>query len=403
MSYPLIYFHRLHFPSESGQTLQVLRDYHAMASLGEAVHLLYRASVPFSPDELDAVLADYDLVRTPSFFLHGVGSGFLGSRRNLTRTVCRLLEAEGPGRNPVLIVRTIDHAREALALRDARHRGAVRVCLELHETALPHLVYSEEGRRWRSRWSLRREREVFRRVDGIICTVPSQVVILDRLFPRHAPVVVLPNGVMLSAFASLSEQTPHRTDGRFRLCYAGQLTPWKNPLVMVEALRYLPDRVVLDIAGGKTVREAQIREELVAYARSVGVAGRVNYVGYLLPKRIPKFLSEADGLVLPLGENVRSQYFTCPMKLFEYAASGVPMIVTRQPSTLSLIEHGVQAIMVPPNSAGELADAVRRLLADADLGRRLAANARKWVAQYDYGTRAVRYREFVTQTIHPQA
>jgi hypothetical protein len=31
----LIYFHRLHFPSESGQTIQVLRDYHALARAGK--------------------------------------------------------------------------------------------------------------------------------------------------------------------------------------------------------------------------------------------------------------------------------------------------------------------------------------------------------------------------------
>ncbi len=47
MSYTFIYLHRLHFPSESGQTIQVLRHYHALAVRGETVHIYYRARSPF--------------------------------------------------------------------------------------------------------------------------------------------------------------------------------------------------------------------------------------------------------------------------------------------------------------------------------------------------------------------
>jgi glycosyltransferase involved in cell wall biosynthesis len=125
----------------------------------------------------------------------------------------------------------------------------------------------------------------------------------------------------------------------------------------------------------------------------------VEYLGYLPPKLVPRFLVGADALLLPLGENVRSRFFTCPMKLFEYAASGIPMVVTRQPSTMSLIEDGVQALMVEPNSATDLARAIRRLLEDKPLREHVAGNARKWVAQYSYQQRAVKYREFLDQLL----
>jgi glycosyltransferase involved in cell wall biosynthesis len=83
------------------------------------------------------------------------------------------------------------------------------------------------------------------------------------------------------------------------------------------------------------------------------------------------------------------------MKLFEYAASGVPMIVARQPTTLSLVRDGEQALLVSPDSAQDLADAVKRLMTSPELAARLAARAREWVRQYAYAERARRYQEFL--------
>ena len=164
---------------------------------------------------------------------------------------------------------------------------------------------------------------------------------------------------------------------------------------MIEALRFLPDHMVLDIAGGKLGEDEATKERLMEKCESHGVAHRVNYFGFLPPAQIPSFLSQADCLMLPLGNNVQSRLFTSPMKLFEYAASHVPMVVTRQPTTASLIQDGVHALMVEPNSARELARAVEALSADRTLTRNLAENAGKWVAEYAPEKRVERYGDFL--------
>jgi glycosyltransferase involved in cell wall biosynthesis len=104
---------------------------------------------------------------------------------------------------------------------------------------------------------------------------------------------------------------------------------------------------------------------------------------------------QADALLLPLGNNMQSRYFTSPMKLFEYAASGVPMAVARQPTTLSLLRDGVEAVMFSPDSAHELAAVVSDLMQSPELATRLAMRAREWVRQYSYAERARRYHEFL--------
>jgi len=292
-----------------------------------------------------------------------------------------------------LVTRTLDHARAALALRDRVGRPAPKVVLELHETAIPHMIYLEQGRPLRALWSRFLEKRTFRALDGIICTVGSQRALLDRLYPNHAPVAILPNGVP-ARLLDLPLSRRENAGPAVHLGYAGQLNAWKNVAVMIEALKYLPPQVVLDMAGGKAGEEARTRATLIEIAEQSGVAGRVNYAGFLPPVKVPEFIAGTDILLLPLGDNAQSRHFTSPMKLFEYAASGVPMVVTRQPTTESLIEDGVQALMAEPGSARSMAGAVEALMAEPALGRRLADNAREWVGQYTYDKRAAQLADF---------
>jgi glycosyltransferase involved in cell wall biosynthesis len=390
MSCRIIYFHRLEF-TVSGQTIQVLRDYHALLSHGHEVHLFYRAPQRLSDSELNAWMMRHGLAPAARFQVHYIEEGVAGKQR-LYRAV-RALMAESA--DPVLIaVRTVDHAARALRLRRQEGRERVKVLIELHETALPHMIYRDQGRRVRAWLSRRTERRVLREVDGIIATVGSQLPRLDEAFPVHARTIVLPNGVDLAAFAATHGIVKY-ADGVFRLRYAGQFTAWKNTDIMIESLTRLPQHVVLELAGGKPGAEARTRAAIEALAQRFGVEGRVRYVGLLSPVEVPAFLRQADALLLPLGDNIQSRHFTSPMKLFEYAASGVPMIVTRQPTTLSLVRDGQEAMMVSPGSADELARAVAALMESPEMARILARQAREWVQQYSYPLRAARYHAFI--------
>lgn len=396
MSCTVIYYHRLQFPSESGQTIQVLRDYHALACLGHTVHLIYRCARPLTEAEVIAALRGYGLDPLPALHLHPLAEGRRGKQR-LREAVQQIAQAAHE-ETVFLLTRTLDHARAALALRAQIGRFAVKVILELHETAIPHIIYREQGRWLRALLSQCLERRTFRALDGILCTVGSQLALLNSLYPIHAPVTVLPNGVSARL---LDRPLPRRaSDGKaVSLGYAGQLNAWKNVNIMIEALKFLPPHVVLDIAGGKAEAEQPTRDSLMEYAATTGVQGRVNYAGFLPPAEVPEFLSARDVLLLPLGNNAQSRHFTSPMKLFEYAASGVPMVVTRQPTTLSLIEDGVHALMAEPGSAQSMAGSISALLAEPERARTLAGNAREWVAQYTYDKRAMRLADFLDSMV----
>ena len=385
MALTFLYYHRLDFPSASGQTIQVLRDYRALVEFGHAVHLFYRASAPLTAEALTEALAAYGTPPHPRFQLHAIAPGRGGSAR-LHAAAQGVLDATAG--TAVVVTRTVDHALRAQRLL-APDLWRLH---ELHETALPHLVYAEQGRALRAWWSRRREARVFRAVHGLIATVGSQCTLLERLFPAHAPVVVLPNGVALAGFGGVAERP---RDGAYHLRYAGQLSGWKGTDLMIEALRELPPHVVLDIAGGRPSERAATEALLAATAAHYGVSARVVYHGFLPPVAVPRFLQGADALLLPLGDNVLARHFTSPMKLFEYAASGVPMVVARQPTTESLVQDGREALMFAPGSATGLAQAVTRLMREPALAAALATRARAWVAPFAYDERARRYVAFV--------
>jgi len=63
--------------------------------------------------------------------------------------------------------------------------------------------------------------------------------------------------------------------------------------------------------------------------------------------------------------------------LLEYMAAGRPIVATAVGGNTELVEHGVHALLVPPDDPGALARAIDRLLADRPLACRMGAAARR--------------------------
>lgn len=99
-------------------------------------------------------------------------------------------------------------------------------------------------------------------------------------------------------------------------------------------------------------------------------------------------ISVADVLVLPNKSGWReSELFTSPMKLFEYMASGKPVVASSLPSIREILSDN-NAFLVQPNNPAELARGIETLISNPELGKKLAAQALADVAQYSWEMRA---------------
>jgi glycosyltransferase involved in cell wall biosynthesis len=154
----------------------------------------------------------------------------------------------------------------------------------------------------------------------------------------------------------------------------GGLRVMKGHAVVVDAAarlaeRGLAPRVVF-------VGQGSWDERIRALVERVGLADRVTLTGFAAD--LPSVMSALDvALYVPLESEGMSRV------VFEYLAAGRAVVAARTGVVPEVLHDGEDALLVPAGEAGPLADAVARLVGDADLRARLGAAGRRLVeAEY---------------------
>ncbi|MCG5434122.1 glycosyltransferase family 4 protein [Mycobacterium sp. MYCO198283] len=194
---------------------------------------------------------------------------------------------------------------------------------------------------------------------------------------------VIPSGVNPDLFDGAAE--PARTGDR--VVFVGRLHPQKGVDTAVRALPMLPG-VTLVLAG-----DGPDRAELARLAQRLGVADRVEFLGFVPHDRVPQLLADADLFVMP------SQYEELGTAIVEAMASGVPVVASNIGGIPQLVDDGETGVLVPPGDPAELAAACRALLADPARSALMAKKALARTAAYQWPALADRvlavYRELV--------
>lgn len=208
-------------------------------------------------------------------------------------------------------------------------------------------------------------------------------------------IVVAPDGVDLSLFdIPVSKQEARAQvalpkEKRIVL-YAGSFdryVAWKGVDIFLGAVEHLPPDALIVLVGG---REDELERMKKEYAGK-----QVMFVGRKAHTSIPLYVKAADVLVLPnKSGDVASEEYTSPMKLFEYMASGTPIVSSDLPSVREVLSEK-SCVFVSPGSSRALADGIAKLAADQALGERIAAVAREDVRQYTWEKRAHRVMEYI--------
>ena len=103
----------------------------------------------------------------------------------------------------------------------------------------------------------------------------------------------------------------------------------------------------------------------------------------------------ADVLVLPNSAKPKiSSHYTSPLKLFQYMASGVPIIASDLPSIREILTDDT-AFWFPPDDERALARQIEYVLSHPDEARSKAARAREEVKKYTWDARASAILEYI--------
>lgn len=169
--------------------------------------------------------------------------------------------------------------------------------------------------------------------------------------------------------------------------YTGHLYGWKGVETLAEAAKYARGALFYIVGGTEGAIES--------FRQKWGTEPNIRIVGHRPHDEMPLWQKAADVLVLPntAKEEISARY-TSPMKLFEYMASGTPIVASGLPS-ISEIVGGGRAILVAPDDPHALADGITRAL-HAD-GHAESENARSWVQDHTWGKRAARILKAIAQ------
>ena len=143
------------------------------------------------------------------------------------------------------------------------------------------------------------------------------------------------------------------------LCIVGRLTPWKGHLTLLEAVAAVAGgrpRVRLLVVGEVAFWEHSYEEELRAHAARLGIADRVLWLGFR--DDIPDILRLCDVFVLPSVDEPFGR------AIIEAMAVARPVVATRSGGVPEIVVDGETGLLVAPQDAAALADALRVLLSD---------------------------------------
>lgn len=196
----------------------------------------------------------------------------------------------------------------------------------------------------------------------------------------HCRVEYVPGvGVDLSHFASVKCRDAMRRElgieaKDFALLSVGDLIPRKNQTTVIRALPLLPKDVTLTVCGDgpELINLRELAEEL-------GVSDRVYLLGFR--NDVADIMAACDALVFP------SVHEGLPVTIMEAMASGLPIVAsTIRGIYPDLLADHKSGLLLSETTPEAIASAVRELISDTDLRKRLAYEAivsvRRFELQY---------------------
>jgi len=175
--------------------------------------------------------------------------------------------------------------------------------------------------------------------------------------------IVVPDEVTAAGVRQRYGIGPEEVVGMFH----GRLDPEKGLDTLLDAmalLREKPLRLVL-VGRGSDEYTAHLQEKAVL----LNIADKVVFAGFQHP--VLPFVADADFGIL--ASTVREG---CPLSPQEYMSQGHPVVVTDNGGQREYVEDGKNGLLVAPGDARALAEAMSRLVGDAELRRQLGRQAK---------------------------
>lgn len=243
------------------------------------------------------------------------------------------------------------------------------------------------------------EDTLLERSDRILVTSPALVGHARAHGASRRSVRVVPCGVPASLLAAQPRAGAGHDPSRFVIGFLGSLKPWHGLDVLVRAFRKL--RPADSGYRLLVVGDGPLREEVEGKLHEHRLDAFAELTGNVDARGVAAALARMDVGVAPYPDLV-SFYFS-PLKLWEYAGAGVPIVASDTGDVASVFPHRSAALLHPPGSASKLAAQITKLRDDPALASRLARRARQIARGYTWDRIAARVERIAADAIRAKA
>jgi glycosyltransferase involved in cell wall biosynthesis len=146
----------------------------------------------------------------------------------------------------------------------------------------------------------------------------------------HPKLVYIPNGADTKQFKPM--KTKHKG---FNVMFVGMLHKIQHLKSLIDAIDNLRDTDVYCTIIG----DGPKRNEFESIIDERGLTFKFNFMGHIPHEILPAAMSTADVFVLPF-EEIEGIRYQCNIKLFEYMASGKPVIATDVGDVAKILGYG---------------------------------------------------------------
>lgn len=213
----------------------------------------------------------------------------------------------------------------------------------------------------------RLERRRVRHARRVVTTSQYAAAAIERRYGVRADrICIVPELLDVAGWERELERAPVITDRPHTILCVAHLYPRKDVGTLLQAASRLPESVQIRVVGDGPERKRLER-----------MGGRASFLGHVDRATLLREYRNADVFCLPS----RQEGFG--IVLLEAMASGLPIVAARAAAIPEVVAEGENALLFAPGDAGELAEALQRLLADVALREQMAAAARLRVRKFD--------------------
>ncbi|MCX6695319.1 MAG: glycosyltransferase family 4 protein [Candidatus Altiarchaeota archaeon] len=210
----------------------------------------------------------------------------------------------------------------------------------------------------------------------------------DEKIPKglHGKTLYIPNGADTSVFKPAGD----RHHG-FRVMYVGMLFKIKHILPLVETAdkmrNSVKDFVFIVVGGGDKL------EELKSIVNKRGLREFFAFEGMVKHDSLPELIKTADVLVAPF-EDLPGIRYQSNVKVFEYMASGKPIVASRVGELDRVLNNGELGLLTKPGDPNSIAEAILWVYRNRAAAGEMGAKAReKAEEEYDWKILIKKLRE----------